>query len=92
MVDLVSTHVEEIYKAFKPHLPPNCVEIIIRLHDENRQLQTSVNDMANIVNTMKQAMQLTVEHAKILQGQMKRFEARHSDPTRDLINERTDDG
>lgn len=92
MVDLVSTHVEEIFQAFKGHLPPKCVEIIIRLHDENRQLQTSVNDMVNIVNVMKEAMQLTVHHAKMLNEQMRKFEARHSDSTRDLINERTDDG
>lgn len=85
-IDIVSTHVEEIEKKFRGVLPPLCVEVIIRLHEENRQLQTAVNDMVRIVGAMKEVAVLTVAQSKAMEQRFKQFEQRHSDTTRDLIN------
>lgn len=87
MPDIVSTHVEEIFKAFHNNLPPPCVEIIIRLHEENRQLQTAVNDLTLIVTTLKEVAQLSAAAYKNVNHRMKQFEEKHSDSSRDLLNE-----
>jgi hypothetical protein len=83
-IDLVSTHVEEIEKAFRGYLPPQCVGILIRMHEENRQLQTAVNDLQGIIHQVKEVAVLTVAQGKLIEQRFKRFEQRHSDPYADL--------
>lgn len=86
MVDLISTHVEEIEVKLRGQLSPQAIEVIIRIHEESRMLQRAINDQQNIINLMKEALVQSTHLSKMLAGKIKQFERRYSDNMQDLIN------
>ncbi len=87
MVDIISTHVEEIFQKFKGHLPPPAVEVIINMHEEMRMLQRSVNDQLNLINTLREALVASTQLSKMMAGKIKQFEQKYSDNYQDMLKD-----
>jgi len=87
MVDIISTHVEEIFQKFKGQLSPPAVEVIINMHEEMRMLQRSVNDQTNLINTLREALAQSTKLSKMMAGKIKQFEQKYSDNYQDMLKD-----
>lgn len=90
MVDIVTSHVEEIERRFRNQLSPQAIEIIIRMHEETRMLQRAVNDQTLLINMLKDAMAVSMKLTKQMNEQIKKFEHKYTDQYQGMVRTEND--
>lgn len=85
MVNIYSTFVEDIEKAFRGHLPQHCINILARMSEENRELQNAVNKQQELVMKMMQFIVMSDEYKKLLNKDIDKFNKDFADPYKDIV-------
>lgn len=85
MVEIITTHVEEIEKKFRGQLSPQAIEVIVRIHEETRVLEKAVSDVVTMINTLKEAMALNMALNKQINQKMKAFEHKYTEQFGDMV-------
>lgn len=85
MVNIISTFVEDIEKAFRGHLPQRCINILATMSEENRMLQKAVNDQMLIIQKLQQLMVLSAQADLEMVKTVKRFNRTYDDPHQDIV-------
>ena len=90
MVSIVTTFISDIEKAFRGHLPQNCINILAMMAEQQQHLERAINDQQRIIESLRQAAILGAQADALLVKQLKKFNHDHDDPHKDFIrNEET---
>lgn len=85
MVSIVTTYITDIEKAFRGHLPQNCINILAMMAEQQQGLEKAINDQQRIIESLRQAIVLSVQADAMLIKQLKKFNHDHDDPHKDFI-------
>ena len=80
MVNIYSIFVEDIEKAFRGHLPQNCINILARMSEENRALQEAVNKQQSMIEKLMKFIVLSKQMQAELNVDMQKYEKQFADP------------
>lgn len=67
---------EDIEKAFRNHLPKECVDLLIQLALQQHDVERAVNEAVGIVKQMLQVTTINTQQTMQLRKQMSQFEAK----------------
>lgn len=84
-VNIWSTHIEEIEKNFRGHLPQNCIVILARMSEEARELQRAINAQETRLMKMMQFIVLTEQYKAMVDADKKKFDKTFDDPYKDIV-------
>lgn len=83
--NIVDTMQEEIYQKLRGHLPPPAVEVIIRLHDQQRTLERGMTDLQDMMAKLVEAMKLNQALYQNMKGMLKKIENKYDDPYKEVV-------
>ena len=85
MVSIITTFIADIEKAFRGHLPQNCINILAMMAEQQLQLEKALNDQQRMIDTFRQTLALSAAADQVMLKALKKYNEKYDDPHKDFI-------
>lgn len=85
MVSISTIFIADIEKAFRGHLPQNCINILAMLAEQQITMEKAINDQQAMLAKFRQVLVLSAQADALMVQELKKFNHKYDDPHKDII-------
>lgn len=85
MVNIVTTFIADIEKAFRGHLPQNCINILAMMAEQQLMLEKALNEQQAILLQVAQNLAISAQADAAMLKVIQKHNQKFDDPHKDFI-------